>query len=134
MLHFNFSAFPKPNLISSNYNQGILIVEGSYAEIFANKLDKNIKANIAIGGKDSGKTKIKWNRIEHSRSEGIFVIEGEEKLIIDDNYVCGNNDGIVLVASKGVVRNNKIKENLRSGVLTAGETFAIIENNEIEEN
>ena len=55
-------------------------------------------------------------------------------MVIDDNQVMGNNDGVVLVNSKGIVRNNSIKENLRSGVLTAGETFAVVENNEIEEN
>jgi hypothetical protein len=51
----------KRNTISFNYNQGILLVEGSYAIIQSNFLDKNIKANIALGGKQSGSTKIKWN-------------------------------------------------------------------------
>jgi hypothetical protein len=46
--------FPNCNLIVSNYNQGILVVEGSYAQIVANKIDKNIKANIALGGEKSG--------------------------------------------------------------------------------
>jgi len=77
--------FPNPNVIQSNYNQGILIVEGSSAKIIANKIDKNIKANIALGGMASGMTKIKYNYIENSRSEGIFVVEGEEKLLIEDN-------------------------------------------------
>lgn len=44
-------------------------------------------------------TKIKYNYIENSRSEGIFVVEGEEKLLIEDNQVIGNNDGIVLINS-----------------------------------
>lgn len=101
----------KRNTISFNYNQGILLVEGSYAMIKANILDKNIKANIALGGKDSGNTRISWNRIENSKAEGIFVVEGEDKLLIEDNDVKGNIDGIVMVNSKGVVRNNKIKEN-----------------------
>jgi parallel beta-helix repeat protein len=83
-----------------------LIVEGSSAQIFANKLDKNIKANIALGGKNCGKSKIKYNLIENSKSEGIFVVEGEEHLIIEENIVTGNHDGIVLVLSKGVVRCN----------------------------
>lgn len=47
-------SFPNPNLIVANYNQGILIVEGSSARIYANKIDKNIKANIALGGKNCG--------------------------------------------------------------------------------
>jgi parallel beta-helix repeat protein len=39
------------------------------------------------------------------------VVEGEEKLLIEDNEVKGNIDGIVMVNSRGVVRNNKIREN-----------------------
>lgn len=79
--------------------------------IQANILDKNIKANIALGGKDSGKTKIRWNKIENSKAEGIFVVEGEENLFIEDNEVKGNIDGIVMVNSRGKVKSNKIKEN-----------------------
>jgi len=51
----------KRNTIQFNYNQGILLVEGSYAIIQSNFFDKNIKANIALGGKQSGSTKIRWN-------------------------------------------------------------------------
>ena len=87
----NIKSFYNSNTISSNYNQGILIVEGSHATIFANKIDKNIKANIALGGKNCGLSKIKWNLIENSKSEGIFIIEGEEKLLIE-----GNNEYIFL--------------------------------------
>ena len=68
-----------------NFNQGILLVEGSHARILANKIDSNIKANIALGGESSGSTRIKFNYIENSKSEGIFVVEGEEKLLIEDN-------------------------------------------------
>eukprot|EP00352_Strombidinopsis_acuminata_P000353 CAMPEP_0176340100 /NCGR_PEP_ID=MMETSP0126-20121128/1295_1 /TAXON_ID=141414 ORGANISM="Strombidinopsis acuminatum, Strain SPMC142" /NCGR_SAMPLE_ID=MMETSP0126 /ASSEMBLY_ACC=CAM_ASM_000229 /LENGTH=57 /DNA_ID=CAMNT_0017684089 /DNA_START=1501 /DNA_END=1674 /DNA_ORIENTATION=+ len=56
-------------------------------------------------------TKIKFNYIENSRSEGIFVVEGEEKLLIEDNQIMGNNDGIVLINSYGIVRENHIKSN-----------------------
>jgi hypothetical protein len=69
----------------NNFNQGILLVEGSYAKIFSNKIESNIKANIALGGTNTGKTRIKYNYIENSNSEGIFVVEGEEKLLIEDN-------------------------------------------------
>ena len=86
-------------------------MEGSSARIYANKIDKNIKANIALGGKNCGLTKIKYNLIENSKSEGIFVVEGEEKLLIEENVVVGNHDGIVLVQSLGIIRNNQIKEN-----------------------
>eukprot|EP00347_Sterkiella_histriomuscorum_P014217 403361723 len=130
----NLKSFPNSNIISQNYNQGILIVEGSSAQIFANKLEKNIKANIALGGRNSGVTKIKFNIIENSKSEGIFVVEGEEKLMIEENDVISNHDGIVLVQSKGVIKGNRIKENQRSGILTASNTRALIESNFIEEN
>jgi len=63
------------------------LVEGSYATIIANKLDANIKANIAVGGVESGRTKIKYNIIENSKSEGMFIMQGEEKLLIDENQI-----------------------------------------------
>lgn len=56
-------------------------------------------------------TKIKYNIVENSKSEGIFVVEGEEKLLIEENDVLSNHDGIVLVQSKGIVKGNRIKEN-----------------------
>jgi len=73
-------------VISHNYNQGILIVEGSSAEIISNKIEHNIKANVALGGKETGKTRIMYNYILSSKSgEGIFVVEGEKELLIEDN-------------------------------------------------
>jgi len=60
-------------------------VEGSYARIISNRIEANIKANIALGGLNTGMTRIKYNYIENSNSEGIFVVEGEEKLLIEDN-------------------------------------------------
>ena len=51
----------------------------------SHKIDSNIKANIALGGHRSGMTRIKYNYIENSKSEGIFVAEGEQTLIIEDN-------------------------------------------------
>ena len=88
-----------------------MIVEGSSAKIIANKLDKNIKANIALGGKNCGNSRIKYNIIENSKSEGIFICEGEENLLVEENVVTGNHDGIVLVHSKGIIRANMVKEN-----------------------
>lgn len=63
------------------------MVEGSYATIIANKLDANIKANIALGGVASGRTRIKYNIIENSKSEGMFIMQGEEKLLIEENQI-----------------------------------------------
>ena len=126
--------FPNPNVIQSNYNQGILVVEGSSANIFANKISHNIKANLACGGQKSANTCIMYNHIEHSKSEGIFVVEGEEEILIAENHVAWNNDGIVMVHSKGLVEKNLVKANQRSGLLTAGLTRCHVNQNIIEEN
>ena len=80
-----------------------MIQEGSSAIILTNKISHNIKANLACGGHNSGKTQIMYNYIEHSKSEGIFVVEGESDLMLVDNHVAGNNDGIVMVHSKGLI-------------------------------
>jgi len=133
-LLINVKSFPNPNVIQSNFNQGILLVEGSTASIIANKIDGNIKANIALGGKRSGETKIKFNYIENSKSEGVFVIEGEECLMIEDYEIAGNNDGIVMVNSQGCIIHNRIKGNNRSGILTASKTKCVIDDNCIEDN
>lgn len=39
-----------------------------------------------------------------------------------------------MVHSKGIVRNNTVKANQRSGLLTAGNTTSLIEQNFIEDN
>ena len=96
---FRLKSFPNSNIIRYNYHQGILITEGCYAMIIANKIDANIKANIALGGENSGKTKIKFNIIENSKSEGIFVIDGEPRMFINDNVIENNYLGIVLYDS-----------------------------------
>ena len=83
---FRVKSFPNANVIQGNYNQGVLIVEGSSAEIIANKIENNIKANIALGGERTGKTRIMYNYILNSKSgEGIFCVEGEKDLLIEDN-------------------------------------------------
>ena len=93
--------------------------------IYANKIDANIRANIALGGERTGKTKIKYNLIENSKSEGIFVFEGEDRLLIEENRINNNFYGIVLIDSKGTIKNNEIVENYTAGVLTEKETTAL---------
>ncbi len=122
-------------MISHNYNQGILIVEGSSAEIIANKIENNIKANIALGGEQTSKTRILYNYIFNSKSgEGIFVVEGEKDLLIEDNQIESNQDGLVFVNSDGKVKGNKIMHNTRSGVLSAGRTTASVISNIVEDS
>ena len=59
-----------------------MLEESTSADIFSNHLMDNIKANIALGGDISGETVIKYNQIERSKCEGIFVVEGDEDLPI----------------------------------------------------
>jgi parallel beta-helix repeat protein len=62
------------------------------------------------------------------------VIEGEEYLLIEDNEIAGNNDGVVMVNSMGCIKDNRIKGNNRSGIMTASKTRCIIDSNVIEDN
>ena len=106
-VEMHVKSFENANVISNNYNQGILIVEGSHAEIIANKVEHNIKANIAMGGQNSKETRILYNYILNSKSgEGIFVVEGEDGLLIEDNQIESNQDGVVLVNTQGKVKKN----------------------------
>ena len=127
-------SFPNPNVIQHNFNQGILLTEGCAAQIIANKIDHNYKANIALGGESSGLTRIKYNYIENSLQEGVFVIDGQRELVIEDNIIENNHDGIVLVNSEGQVKDNVIKSNQRSGIMTCSKTAAYIDQNTIEDN
>ena len=131
---FRLKSFPNSNIIRYNYNQGILLVEGCYATIIANRIDANIKANIALGGERSGKSRIKYNMIENSKSEGIFVVEGEETLLIEENTINNNFYGVVLVDSEGMIKNNQILDNYTAGLLTEKNTTALIQNNVIAKN
>ena len=79
-------------------------------------------------------TKIKWNMVENSKSEGIFVIEAQEKLVIQENTINNNYYGLVLIGSKGKIKNNQIVDNYTAGILTEKETEAVIVNNLISKN
>ena len=61
--HINDPSITLGNTIHQNYSQGILLEEGTSADIVANHLLKNIKANIALGGKRTcdNPTKILYN-------------------------------------------------------------------------
>jgi parallel beta-helix repeat protein len=52
-------------------------------------------------GYETGKTKIRYNIIENSKSEGIFVLEGENDLLIVENVIKNNYYGLVLIDSLG---------------------------------
>jgi parallel beta-helix repeat protein len=94
-----------------------------------------LRANIALGGEGSGSTKIKYNHIEKSKQEGIFIVEGGLELIIASNIIEQNQkDGIVLLHSEGTIQSNKIQENERHGIYLLSDTSAKIESNTIMDN
>ena len=64
MMHITDSSEKMGNTIHQNYSQGIILEEGCAADILANIITKNSKANIALGGNFSGNSKIKFNTIE----------------------------------------------------------------------
>ena len=109
-------------------------MEESIATIEDNIITSNMKANIAFGGKHSGRTIIKKNDIANGKAEGIFLVEGEDEVQISENKIHENADGIVLFNSKGKITNNEIFGNQRSGVMTAGTTNTTIERNKIQSN
>ena len=73
------------NLISNNLHQGLLSCEGTSIRVLNNKFDRNLKANIAMGGKNSGHSLIAQNKIHRSIQEGIFVIDGEAEMMLIGN-------------------------------------------------
>ena len=64
--------------------------------------------------------------IEESPQEGIFVVEGGERLSIQMNHIEKNEKGLVLISSDGVVDGNKIFQN-EVGLTIISETVAKIE-------
>lgn len=93
-----------------------------------------MKANIAYGGRNSGKTKIEINEIKHSTAEGIFVVEGEEPTLIFENVINSNKDGILALNSQGSIKNNTILSNLRTGIHIAGNSTVEVLSNTIKDN
>ena len=79
-------------------------------------------------------TCITQNLIEESKSEGIFVVEGEEKLNINENWINKNSHGIVLFNSNGRIFKNGLLNNSTAGIVTLGNTNARLEDNDIEGN
>ena len=76
-----------------------------------------------------------YNYIFNSKSgEGIFIVEGERDLLVEDNQIESNQDGVVLVNSDGKIKGNRIYHNTRSGVLSAGRTTAHVVGNVVEES
>lgn len=98
------------NTIMLNFQQGILLVESTYAHIEHNYISQNYKANLAFGGAASADTVIIRNVIRESRAEGIFVIESGFAWIVR-NEIIDNADGMVLFDSTPFISGNSIEHN-----------------------
>ena len=87
-----------------------------------------------MGGSKSQKTSIINNELYRSRSEGIFVIEGQGGLIAR-NKIFENNDGIVMFETKDIeISENDIFKNVRSGVFIGSKSSPKMYSNQIVEN
>ncbi len=98
------------NLIESNFAQGILLVESTFAHVEKNVLKGNYKAQIAFGGAASCDCVILRNEISRGRCEGIFAIESGFAWICK-NKIFANGDGIILFDSTCNITDNDISEN-----------------------
>lgn len=121
------------NFVYYNTGQGILLQEKSMAKISLNNIFKNFKANIALGGENSGEHVIINNVIHNSSAEGIFMVQCG-KAMIYKNEIFNNYDGIVVHESCPEIRNNKIRNNTSNGILVSTGSTPLIENNTIKEN
>ena len=92
------------------------MLESSSAIIEQNTINKNLLANIALGGKfNSEDTFIVNNNICESLNEGIAIINSNNVWILR-NKIYQNNDGIVTLKSNPIIENNEIYENLGNGL------------------
>ena len=98
------------NTIMLNFNQGILLVESTYAHIEHNLISQNYKANLAFGGAASADTVVLRNVIREGRAEGIFMIESGFAWIVR-NEIVDNADGVVLFDSTPFISGNQIEHN-----------------------
>ena len=96
------------NFIYYNKGQGILLQESTIAKVHLNNIFKNFKANLALGGENSGDHLITKNVIHGSCSEGIYIIKGG-CMTINKNEVFNNYDGIVIENSCPELKSNKIR-------------------------
>lgn len=121
------------NRITSNFGQGILLVESTFAHIEKNVICANYKANIAFGGAAACDTVIVNNEIKESRQEGIFCIEAGFSWIYK-NDIADNADGIVMFDSSPHIVSNEISQNQRSGITCCGASYPKVEKNQIYGN
>lgn len=86
-----------------------------------------------MGGELSEKTVIKGNKIFQSRNEGIFIIDGKESEI-SENEIYENNDGVILINSHPKILENTINNNTRSGLFLLEGSSPTVSGNFIRDN
>lgn len=110
-----------------------MIVSDSSAIIEKNEIYKNIKANIAFGGKLSDQTLIYGNKIYSSRNEGIYAVQASESKIAN-NEIYDNNDGIIIANSSPHITDNKIFQNVRCAIIVCEKSCPTMVGNKINDN
>jgi len=108
-------------------------VENSAGFLEQNKLDGNIKANIAFGGEMSERTVIIRNEIKNCRNEGIFAIECPFSWIVNNN-ITENTDGIITVDANPKIMGNLIRDQKRAGIILSGHSNPKVIDNVISDN
>ena len=121
------------NFIYYNTSQGVLLQESTTSKVHLNNIFKNIKANIALGGENSGEHLIISNVIHGSCSEGIYMVR-TGSAIICKNEIFNNYDGMVIEESCPEIKNNKIRNNSCNGILICKGSCPLVQNNQITEN
>ena len=98
-----------------------------------NEIYKNLKANIAIGGQNSGESIIIKNNLYESPSEGLFLIDCDN-LLMFYNIISNNYDGVIFNNSKGIFMFNSIEDNLNNGIILLNKTDSLVSYNKIKRN
>jgi parallel beta-helix repeat protein len=117
------------NMIFENVHQGVLLTNGTSASILQNTIYGNLRANIAFG---DGDVTIIENKIYNGRCEGIFMMNSRGVIRDNDVYEC--NDGILSVSSRPELQKNRVYQNRRTGVTLADKTRALVYENQIHHN
>ena len=80
---------------------------GASAYIESNLLSCNVRANLALGGKNSLNTYVLYNTIADSAQEGIFI-DKADACTIYGNLIQANVQGIIMFDASPLIQANTI--------------------------
>lgn len=129
----NADCVVKNNKIYYNAFQGVCVEEGAVCTLIENNVLRNMKANIALGGKGSSSSVLLKNKLAEGVAEGLYVLESGN-MIAYGNKIVRNYDGAVFEASDVDFRFNKVSENTMNGVTLIRASQATLSHNIIEDN